>query len=48
MSGGEDLIFWPRLILLPGVCLALLVIAIYLLGEGIQRSLGVRAGRVRL
>jgi len=48
IGASRDLLFWPWLIILPGVCLALLGIGFYLLGEGLQRRLGprVQAGRL--
>ena len=48
IGASRDLLFWPWLIILPGVCLALLGIGFYLLGEGLQRRLGprIQAGRL--
>jgi peptide/nickel transport system permease protein len=48
IGSSRDLLFWPWLIILPGVFLALLGIGFYLLGEGLQRRLGprIQAGRL--
>jgi peptide/nickel transport system permease protein len=48
IGASRDLFYWPWLILLPGACLAALVIGLYLLGDGIQRHLDVRSRSVRL
>jgi peptide/nickel transport system permease protein len=48
IAAGRDVLFWPWLMLLPGVCLALLGTGFYLIGAGLQRALGPRLERVRL
>lgn len=48
IAGGRDVLFWPWLMLLPGVCLALLGTGFYLVGAGIQRAVGPKLTRVRL
>ncbi len=45
---GSTVLFWPWLILLPGICLALLGAGFYLIGTGLQRAAGPRLTRVRL
>jgi peptide/nickel transport system permease protein len=45
---GRDVLFWPWLMLLPGICLALLGTGFYLVGAGLQRATGPRHYRVRL
>jgi ABC-type dipeptide/oligopeptide/nickel transport system permease subunit len=45
---GRDVLFWPWLMLLPGICLALLGTGFYLVGAGLQRATGPRLHRVRL
>jgi peptide/nickel transport system permease protein len=45
---GRDVLFWPWLMLLPGICLALLGTGFYLVGAGLQRATGPRLYRVRL
>ncbi|MGH2616008.1 MAG: ABC transporter permease [Thermomicrobiales bacterium] len=45
---GSRVLFWPWLILLPGVSLALLGAGFYLVGTGLQRAAGPRLSRVRL
>jgi ABC-type dipeptide/oligopeptide/nickel transport system permease subunit len=47
IGASREYFFWPWLIILPGVCLLLLVLGFYLLGEGIQERMGRRV-RVRL
>lgn len=48
IGDSRDLFYWPWLILLPGACLTLLVVGLYLLGDGIERRIGPRIERVRL
>jgi len=48
IGASRDLLFWPWLIILPGVCLALLGMGFYLLGEGLQRRFGPRVPTARL
>jgi peptide/nickel transport system permease protein len=48
IGASKDLIFWPWLIVEPGIFLSLLVVGFYLLGEGLQRRIGPRIPRVRL
>lgn len=48
IGASRDLLFWPWLIILPGVCLAVLGIGFYLLGEAFQRRLGPRVHGARL
>ena len=45
---GRDVLFWPWLMLEPGICLALLGTGFYLVGTGLQRATGPRLYRVRL
>jgi peptide/nickel transport system permease protein len=45
---GREVLFWPWLMLEPGICLALLGTGFYLVGLGIQKATGPRRGRVRL
>lgn len=48
IGAGREYLFWPWLIMLPGLCLALLSIGFYLLGDAIQRRLAPAARTVRL
>jgi peptide/nickel transport system permease protein len=48
IDDGRDVLFWPWLMLEPGICLALLGTGFYLVGLGIQRATGPSLGRVRL
>ena len=48
IDDGRDVLFWPWLMLEPGICLALLGTGFYLIGLGVQRATGPRLGRVRL
>jgi len=48
IGSSRDLLFWPWLIILPGLCLATLGIGFYLLGEGLQRRIGPRIHGARL
>lgn len=48
IDDGRDVLFWPWLMLEPGLCLALLGTGFYLVGLGLQRATGPRLGRVRL
>jgi peptide/nickel transport system permease protein len=48
INEGRNTLFWPWLILEPGVCLALLGTGFYLVGIGLQRATGPRFARVRL
>ena len=45
---GRDVLFWPWLMLEPGICLALLGTGFYLVGTGLQRATGPRLYRVQL
>jgi peptide/nickel transport system permease protein len=48
IDDGRDVLFWPWIMLEPGLCLALLGTGFYLVGLGLQRASGPRRGRVRL
>lgn len=48
IDDGRDVLFWPWLMLGPGLCLALLGTGFYLVGLGAQRATGPRLGPVRL
>jgi peptide/nickel transport system permease protein len=48
ISDARDQFFYPWLIIEPGVCLALLGIGFYLLGDGLARALGPVRPRIRL
>jgi peptide/nickel transport system permease protein len=48
INQGRDVLFWPWLMLEPGICLALLGTGFYLVGTGLQRASGPRLHRVRL
>jgi peptide/nickel transport system permease protein len=48
INQGRDVLFWPWLMLEPGICLAVLGTGFYLVGTGLQRATGPRLHRVRL
>ena len=48
ISEARDQFFYPWLIIEPGVCLALLGIGFYLLGDGLARALGPVRPHIRL
>jgi peptide/nickel transport system permease protein len=48
IASGRDVLFWPWIMLLPGVCLALLGAGFYLIGAGAQQAFGTRLTRVHL
>jgi ABC-type dipeptide/oligopeptide/nickel transport system permease subunit len=48
IGASRDLLFWPWLIILPGICLAVLGVGFYLLGEGLQRRIGPRVTGARV